>query len=240
MAISEKLTMRPLYMQVRDLLLQRITSAVWKPGSPLPSEVDLAKELGVSSGTVRKALDRLEAEHVVSRRQGKGTFVNDGSAGEVAWRYDNIRDKDNQGIVASIVTSDVSTGPASEVEQQRLELPEGEQVVRIRQVHYNDGRPYMYEDVSLPERLFSGLATRGDVPRGVAELAQQFGLILGRGCERVSLALASDAVAGKLSVAVGSALLRLDRVVFAIDGHPVQWRIALCHLTDEQYVTEFN
>src|SRR5690349_13141524 len=187
MAISEKLTMRPLYLQVRDLLLERIASAVWKPGAVLPSELDLAKELGVSSGTVRKALDRLEAEHVVSRRQGKGTFVNDSSARELAWRYDNIRDKDNQAIAATVGASDVSTGAANEVERERLALAEGEQVVRIRQVYFNDGRPYMYEEVSLPERQFSGLATLGEVPRGVADLAQQFGLILGRGSERVSL-----------------------------------------------------
>jgi len=82
--------MRPLYLQVRDLVLERITGGTWKPGAMLPAEVDLARELGISSGTVRKALDALEAEHVVSRRQGKGTFVNDSKALALAWRYENV------------------------------------------------------------------------------------------------------------------------------------------------------
>jgi GntR family transcriptional regulator len=240
MADAQKFTMRPLYLQVRDLLLERITSAVWKPGSPLPSELDLAKELGVSSGTVRKALDTLEAERVVARRQGKGTFVNDSSAEGASWRYNNIRDKDNRGIVGSIGASDLTMGPASETEQQRLGLSQGAQVIRIRRVHLNDGRPFMYEEISLPERLFPALTKQGKIPRRIVDLAQQFGLVLGRACESVSVATATETVASKLAIAAGTPLLKLDREVFAIDGSPVHWRIALCHFKDERYVTEFN
>ena len=98
MPSDQKFSMRPLYMQVRDLVLERITSGTWKPGAMLPAEVDLARELGISSGTVRKALDALEAEHVVSRRQGKGTFVNDSTTQTLAWRYDKLRGKDGQAI----------------------------------------------------------------------------------------------------------------------------------------------
>src|SRR3546814_10554487 len=66
---------RPLYAQVRTLLLQRLIEGIWKPGTALPSEMQLAQELGVSQGTVRKALDDLAAENLVVRRQGRGTFV---------------------------------------------------------------------------------------------------------------------------------------------------------------------
>src|SRR3546814_11201727 len=66
---------RPLYAQVRTLLLQRLIEGIWKPGTALPSEMQLAQELGVSQGTVRKALDDLAAENLVVRRQGSGTFV---------------------------------------------------------------------------------------------------------------------------------------------------------------------
>lgn len=45
----------PLYMQVKELLIQRLIDKVWLPGSPLPSEFQLADELQVSQGTVRKA-----------------------------------------------------------------------------------------------------------------------------------------------------------------------------------------
>jgi GntR family transcriptional regulator len=239
-AIPQRFTIRPLYLQVRDLLLERITQAIWRPGSALPSETDLAKELGVSSGTVRKALDTLEGERVVSRLQGKGTFVNDSSAQALAWRYDNIRDKDNQGIVGAVTATEASIAPASATEQQRLCLSDGDRVVRIRRVHMNGNRPYIYEEASLPERLFPDLISRVGFAQRIPDLAQQFGLVLGRGVEDVSVAVADEAVAGKLSIDVGTPLLRLDRVVFAIDGNAVEWRVALCHFKDERYLTRFD
>src|SRR5258705_6904254 len=168
MVSDQKFSMRPLYLQVRDLVLERITSGTWKPGAMLPAEVDLARELGISSGTVRKALDALEAEHVVSRRQGKGTFVNDSTAQALAGRYDNLRSNNGQRIALSS-SGEMSSGPASEVEQQRLQLAAGERVVRIRRVHTSGDRPYMYEEVSLPERHFAGLAERAQVPQRIAD-----------------------------------------------------------------------
>lgn len=44
-------------------------------GAPLPNEVTLARDIGVSIGTARKALELLEGEHLIERRQGRGTFV---------------------------------------------------------------------------------------------------------------------------------------------------------------------
>ena len=237
---DQKFSMRPLYLQVRDLVLERITGGTWGPGSMLPAEVDLARELGVSSGTVRKALDALEAEHVVSRRQGKGTFVNDSSAQELVWRYDNLRDREGRRIAGRLGASEISVGPAKPIERERLNAEEDEPIVRIRRVLLNVARPYMYEEVSLPERHFQGLSERTMVPRRIADLAQEFGLVLGRGIETVSVARADGVSAERLAISEGTAVLRLDRVVFAIDGRAVEWRVADCHLDGEHYVIEFD
>lgn len=51
---------RALFLQVRDAFAERIASGDWKPGFALPNEGDLAREMGVSSGTVRKALELME------------------------------------------------------------------------------------------------------------------------------------------------------------------------------------
>ena len=74
--VSDKdLGFRPLYRQVRDLLVRRIADGIWQAGQPLPSESEIALDLGVSQGTVRKALDEMTAENLVVRRQGRGTYV---------------------------------------------------------------------------------------------------------------------------------------------------------------------
>ncbi|MGE0853272.1 MAG: GntR family transcriptional regulator [Hyphomicrobiaceae bacterium] len=237
---DQKFSMRPLYLQVRDFVLERITNGTWKPGAMLPAEVDLARELGISSGTVRKALDALEAEHVVSRRQGKGTFVNDSSVQELVWRYDNLRDGNGQRIAGVLGAAEASVGPASEMEQERLQLAADSRVVRIRRVHVNADHTYMHEEVALPERYFPGLAERTEMPQRIADLAQEFGLVLGRGLEHVSVATAGPEIAGSLGIAEGTPVLKLDRLVCAIDGPPVEWRVATCHLVDERYVIEFD
>ncbi len=68
-------TLLPLYAQVKAQLIQRIQSGDWKPGELIPNEFVLAGELGVSQGTVRKALGELTADKLLLRRQGRGTFV---------------------------------------------------------------------------------------------------------------------------------------------------------------------
>ena len=68
-------TFRPLYLQIKDLLVRSLETGEWRPGEAIASEVVLASRFGVSQGTARKAIDALAADHLVVRRQGKGTFV---------------------------------------------------------------------------------------------------------------------------------------------------------------------
>src|SRR5580704_8078982 len=70
-----RLGARPLYAQVREVLVRRLVDGVWAPGEGLPSEMELAAELDVSQGTVRKALDTMAADKLLVRHQGRGTFV---------------------------------------------------------------------------------------------------------------------------------------------------------------------
>ena len=68
MSLSE--SFQPLYKQVYSVLTARLVDGHWKPSEPIPSEMALAKELGVSQGTVRKALNQMVAENLLQRQQG--------------------------------------------------------------------------------------------------------------------------------------------------------------------------
>ena len=93
---------RPLYLQVKDMLVQRIIGGTWKPGAAIPNEIELSRELGISVGTVRKALDEMEGERLILRRQGRGTFVIDQTSDECANRFSNIRDAEGSRISGDI------------------------------------------------------------------------------------------------------------------------------------------
>ena len=97
---------RPLYLQVKDMLIQRIAAGAWKPGAAIPNEIELSRELGISVGTVRKALDEMESERLISRRQGRGTFVIDQTSNEHAVRFSNIRDPDGIRIAGETESCD--------------------------------------------------------------------------------------------------------------------------------------
>jgi DNA-binding transcriptional MocR family regulator len=64
---------RPIYEQVQDWIAARITTG--QLTDMLPNEYELARELGVSPGSVRKALQGLQARGLIERRQGRGTYV---------------------------------------------------------------------------------------------------------------------------------------------------------------------
>src|SRR5690349_15010608 len=72
---ARPLAFRPLYLQVKDLLVERLDAGHWRPGQAIPSELELSAQYRVSQGTVRKAIDALAADNLLVRRQGKGTFV---------------------------------------------------------------------------------------------------------------------------------------------------------------------
>ena len=56
---------KPLYAQVEEVIRHRLIENYWKPGEALPSEFELAAELSVSQGTVRKALNDMVAENLL-------------------------------------------------------------------------------------------------------------------------------------------------------------------------------
>jgi GntR family transcriptional regulator len=65
----------PLYLQVSEMLIQDIQTGYITDGERLPPERDLAREFGISVGTLRKALSDLEAKGLLERRQGSGNYV---------------------------------------------------------------------------------------------------------------------------------------------------------------------
>lgn len=226
---------KPLFEQVRDALLERIAAGEWPPGAALPNEIQLSRALGVSAGTLRRALDALEAEHVLSRRQGRGTFVNDPTSGELAFRFHNLRTADGAYVTSVFKDVVASVCPADEDASVRLQLADAAPVIHIERVRYFEEAPYMIEQTWLPEALFPRLIDRVRSPYSIIDVASEYGIILGRAEERVKAATATGPVAIKLAVAEAMPVLELDRVIYSSDGAPVEWRHAQCHLREGHY-----
>ena len=70
---SDKISYKPLYLQVKNVLLRRIEDDVYQDGDTIPTEANLAEEFGTSVTTIRQALTLLVNDGVLVKKQGKGT-----------------------------------------------------------------------------------------------------------------------------------------------------------------------
>ena len=67
--------LRPTYRRLRDYLAAEIAQQRWRPGNPIPTELELAARFEVAVSTIRRAVDILVLDGLVERIQGSGTFV---------------------------------------------------------------------------------------------------------------------------------------------------------------------
>jgi GntR family transcriptional regulator len=228
-----KFQVRPLYLQVRDALLERIKDGRWKPGATLPSEIDLYRQLGVSLGTLRKALGVLESEQIIVREPGRGTFVKDHQAGHALGRFNPIRGADGAPVRGQVRSRQIELAAPTPAERAALRLQPGDQVVRILRLRVHDGRPFSFEQASVSDRRFPGLAEQDDIPDELEDLAQDRGVILARAEAKVRLAPASAAAAQALAVAERTPLLALERIAFDADHAPIETLAAYYNMREE-------
>jgi GntR family transcriptional regulator len=71
---------------------------------------------------MRKALDLLESERLLTRRQGRGTFVNDQASEDLAVRYSNIRGLDGEHLGSEVELLDIAEAMANEEQSARLRV----------------------------------------------------------------------------------------------------------------------
>jgi GntR family transcriptional regulator len=234
---------RPLYAQVKELMIRRMVRGAWRPGDILPSEGRLAAEFHVSQGTVRKALDEMAVQNLVVRQQGRGTFIAEHSQQHALFHFFHIRDESG---VKEMPTGRVLAfryGRADREQAHRLALPSRAPVIAILRLRVLRGRPVILERITLPAALFPDLDLPIDreLPDELYILYQQrFGITIARAQERLRAVAADKLDAQSLAVGERSPLLEIDRVALSLDGNPVEWRLSRCNSAHHHYYSEIE
>jgi len=232
---------RPLYAQVKTLMLQRLIGGEWRPGEMLPSEFQLADRFGVSQGTVRKALDELAADNVVVRRQGRGTFVAEHDLHRELFHFFHLVGPDGARRLPESRLVSVRRGLADRSEADALALARGVPVFRVRRVRSLDALPVIAETIAVPQALFPDLADMREVPNTLYDLYERrYGITIARAVERLSAVAADQRDAKLLGIASGTPLLEIDRIALALDGNPVEWRVSRCLTAAHHYQVELG
>jgi GntR family transcriptional regulator len=228
---------RPLYRQIKDLLLEGLRGGEWRPGEAIPSELELAARYGVSQGTVRKAIDELAAENLLVRRQGKGTFVATHGEPQVRFRFLRLTPDSGEAVAAERELLEFRRARASAELARLLELKPGEPVIMLKRRIAFDGSPVLLEEVWLPGNRFKGVtaAAISEHQGALYNLFEtEFGTRMVRAEERLKAVSADAAAAELLGVEPGHALLQVERLSFTYGDTPVEWRKGV-YKTDRHY-----
>ncbi|MFJ1252906.1 GntR family transcriptional regulator [Cupriavidus sp. CuC1] len=159
-------------ISVSDAIIRSIESGALREGDRLPSEGELATAHGVSVGTIQKALARLSHSGLITREQGRGTFVSGARVAPADVRYLRFRDAEGNELPSYVHARSVKRlkrkGPWSE-------FLEGEAFVRIERIINVGGRFDLYSEFWLREEDFAQLGgvERDDLEKNLRELLGQ-------------------------------------------------------------------
>lgn len=236
----------PLYQQIKGLILQSLQAGEWKPGEAIPSEMELAARFRVSQGTVRKAIDDLAAEHLVIRRQGKGTFVATHAEQHVQYRFLKLLPDSGDASVegpAERNILDCKRVRASAEVARALGLRTGDPVVQARRILSFSGVPTILEDIWLPGQAFKGLsaAQMASYPGPTyAMLELDFGVRMVRAGEKLRAVLPDEEQARLLQVTPTTPLLSVERIAYTYNDVPMELRRGLYRTDTHHYRNELS
>lgn len=227
MSLSGQFNTRPLYQQVADEFISRIVSGVWQPGQAIENEAELARALGISLGTVRKAFEILSDYDLLERHQGKGTVIADQIGSRS--RFSNIRDADDGRVSGEIDISEVRLATPDAGIAERLAINVRTPVLSFARRRKHAGRTFMVEEVFL--RVDASAHEMDDERLMQLATLRWVNLDLATGMrEIVSPAACEKSGADALGVDPGTCVLKLDRVISSYRGKPLEMRLATCSL----------
>jgi GntR family transcriptional regulator len=239
-AIAPESAGMPLYRVVKRALLQSIEAGTWAPGQTLPSETELALAFGVSIGTLRKAVDELSAEHILVRRQGRGTFVATHSADRFLFQFFHVERADGLREAPSVELVSFDRTKLDEPVAEALGLRAGDTAFQFENRLALQGRAVILDRLTLPASLFKGLTEKRlrERPSTLYQLYQnEFGITVVHARERARAAAADRHVARLLGIAAGLPVMQVHRVALTFGDKPVEHRESTINTAQHDYVS---
>ncbi len=214
----------PLYVQIAEGLIDQIESGELTPGDRLPPERDLSEKLGVNRLTLRRALRVLEAQGLIIRKHGIGTYVAERKIErqmEVVFRFTRGMQRRGFTPAAKLISLEVSVVEAALARELTMPLSSlAYLILRLRSINQE---PVMLESYTIPTQRFPGLDQYDLESRSVYEVMEtEYGVTIARARQSFEPVVASDFEAGLLGIDVGAPLMLERRLSFDKDGRPIE------------------
>jgi GntR family transcriptional regulator len=205
----------PVYFQIENILRGRIWTD-GKPGAALPSEAELAAEFRVTRATIRRALGNLEADRMIVRRKGSGSFVSDESMGVRVKKLTGVIDDFIvHGVKARAKVLECRTAVATPAIVERLGVRLGDPVLYVSRIRVVDDRPLAVIHGYLPWDIGQRVMTEDLSTIPITHLiTKKYRIAIPEAENTVEAILADPETAGHLEVPVGSPLLDVEGVYY--------------------------
>ena len=211
----------PAYQKVYETLKSAIRQS-YAPGDFLPPEPQLEEGFGVSRITIRRAVQLLAAEGLVSVRQGRGTIVTVPEAARAANPILSTTEVLAQaGCHVKTVDTHIDTVIPDAAILALLWLPEGTPVTRLQRIFIGNGRPFSVVTNHINPAIIPNLAKHQHELGSLYRLLEsRYGLTLDNATDSVTAVAAGIEQARALSLPIGSPLMHLRRVLYS-QGRPL-------------------
>jgi len=220
----------PKYHQIYLLLCEQLAEGRFADG--LPGEFTLMEEFGVARVTVRRALEKMAADGLISREPGRGTRPIGAPVAAIGQGAHDVQRANLGGLLENLVSMglrtsvkviDVQTVTASASVASALQLQPGDAVQKAVRVRSTREGPLSHITTYVPADVARKFGRRELARKPILVLLEESGVQVGRAHQTITARLADATLAQHLDVSVGSALLAVRRLVYDANERPVQW-----------------
>ncbi len=214
----------PAYVQLANFLRRQIAEGLYRPGDQLPSEAQLCHRYGISPMTVRRSINLLADQGVVSTAQGRGTFVKFLELGTAVFDLQDLQNLLGREPEGAIKLLDVRVVSADERTARKLDLPAGATAIYIRRLFSRDDGPVFYHRAYLvydPTRPI--VEAEMDVTSLQGLFANAANSLLKWGQLTIEAALMNAEEAELLHKPLPAAAFYLEHLFYDFDNRPLSW-----------------
>jgi GntR family transcriptional regulator len=214
--------------QAQKYLLSLVENGTYQPGEQLPSEADLAAQLGISRPTLREALMNLEQEGILIRKHGVGTFVAPGYDHRLESGLERLESvlelAARQGLRVKVDDLNVDQEPADAEMAEKLQVEPGALLTSIHRAIVVDGRPAAYMLDVIPSATLAPADLDETFDGSVLDLLKQkLDLSIFQAVANIVATNAGSFLSRKLEVKPQQALLLLEETLFDDEGSVVEF-----------------
>ena len=211
----------PLYIQLKEEIIEKIEEGKWKPGDAIPTESELQKLYKISRITVRQALGELVSSGTLALIQGKGTFVAEPKLEPIRPALTSFtKDMAEQGNRTSSRVLNFDEVKATDRLKRIFKNPNLDMLQVLERVRLVDGVPVGIHKSYLNLGVLPGInLEKYDLVKGsLYEALRLEGAVMGPAEETIEAGQANAVEADLLDIPAGSPVLLISRTTYLKSG----------------------